>query len=99
MSVEICNFVYKLKNFSQDTYINNDVGKLNQDLKEINEMYDKLMTDENINNMTKEYILSKFIKVSEVTMYMVPVIKNMSNVLLERYNKFYCIQTESELIF
>ena len=91
MSSEIYNFIYRLNEFSKDIYTNNDLGKINKELEEINMMYDELMESKNINNMAKEYILSKFRKLDEVNMYIVPVIKYMSDDIDKRYRKFYCL--------
>lgn len=95
MSSEIYTFVYKLKKLSQNIYIDNDVNNLNKELIEINDMYDKLLESKNINNMTKEFILSRFIKLDKIDMYAVPIIKNMSDIIEKKYKDFYCIKNNT----
>ena len=88
MSVNI--FVYKLKKLAKDVYKINDIDKLNKNLNELNELYDKLIDDNNITNMEKEFILLKYIKFQEINMYIVPIINNLSKIIENKYNTYYC---------
>ncbi len=83
-------FIQQLKTLSTDVYKVDDVKKLNQDLSKLNQMYDELMSDASITSMEKKYVLSSFIKLDQITMYVVPVIKRMYQTISEKYDKYHC---------
>ena len=83
-------FISKLKNLADKTYETNDIEQLQKDLDEINTLYDDFMNDEiNVLKLEKEAVLKKYIKVSKIDAYNLPIIKKNSLTLRESYDKFH----------
>lgn len=92
------SFIAKYEKLAEDVYIINDVEKLNKNLEEINKEYDELMKDESITDMEKNYIFESYIKLDEINMYNVPIIKEISRRLRKRYDKYHCRSSNNESI-
>ena len=85
------NFICKCRQFGKDIYRIDDRDLLNQQLKEVNQIYDEIMASSDITTMEKEYILSKFIKIDKLTMYDVPVIKRSCEDVDNKYRRYHVL--------
>ena len=96
--MSLYQFIIDLDRFAKEIYRNDDSDHLNIVLQELNVAYDELMISREITTMEREYVLSKYIKLDEVNMFNVPVIKRMSMMVMDRYNKYHCIDNGGDML-
>ena len=92
----VYKFVHELKYLSKkasNIEENDNVDKLNKDLKYINELYDRLIKDNTIKPVEKEFILSIFIKFKDVNINNIDSINIISRIIENKYNTYHCIDS------
>ncbi len=89
---EMYTFVRYCKQFRKDIYKVNDRDILDKKLIELNKLYDETVDNLDIPTMEKEYILSRFVKLSQLTMYTVPVMNNMCQDVEDKYRRYHCLE-------
>jgi len=48
------------------------------------------MIDDKLNTLEKQYVLSSYIIIKQIDMYNVPILKNMSERISDRWAKYHC---------
>ena len=90
-------FLHDLENVAHNVYEINDIEKLNADLQKLNEAYDTLISKDNITDMEREYVLSKYVKHTQVNMFTVPLIHDLSKIMRLKYNQYHRVESSLEI--
>lgn len=83
------DFVYKLKQLAKNVYSSNDIPKLQEELNNLNRIYNDLMASNNVLHLEKEFVLKKYTPITEINAESAPMLKSQAKTLGTRYNNFH----------